>query len=409
MNQQIDPEYNQQTGETYDDWKYRLIIGKMQDHVNLTWNDIASLLGCNCNGESLRKASWGLYNYYLYLQKRASHQKESGNFKKTLDKLESKMIEAKKETYKLQDQRRVFRADIREQARKEAIEDAIVQAIKQKDFSVPQYPIYIENEYNILDDSKEGLLLLSDWHKGMVTTNHWNIFNDAVYQDRVQTLIKKTIEIGRKENLGVLNVFVLGDMINGLIHVTTRINNQDNVIRQTIDVAQTLIQMIKAFSCAFDAVNVWFSRGNHERVTPNLKESLTPESFFDLLQFIVKIGVGDNTPSITFYENDMNDEIIRANICGRTVIGIHGHKDKPAMAYKNLSTFLRIFPDYIVAGHYHRASELEENGCEIVVNGSLCGTDDYAVNVRKNSRPSQKLMIFTPEEGRVCTYNIALD
>ena len=405
----LHPEYNQQVGETYRDWQYRLIIGKSQDVIGLTWNEIAEILGCSCSGETLRKNSSGICQYYEYLQaKQAEDDGTPYATKRAIDKLEAKRIEAQKEAYKVQDQRRVYRADIREQARKEVIEDSILLAIQEKDFSEPQYPIYINNniDYNA-DQNKEGVLLLSDWHKGMTTTNHWNIFNDTVYQERIAKLIQKTIEYGTKEDIGILNMFVLGDMINGLIHVTTRINNQDDVIHQTIDVSQTLIHMIKTFSMIFPQVNVWFSRGNHERVTPNLKESLSPESFFDLLQFIVKIGVGEND-KVVFFENDLNDEIIHANICGKTILGIHGHRDKPNTAYKNLATFLKIIPDYIFAGHLHNAAELETNGCEVILNGALCGTDDFAISLRRHSNPSQKFMIFTPEEGRLCTYNINL-
>ncbi len=402
------PEYNQQPGESYNDWKYRLLIAKAANQIQFTWEEIADMLGCRCSGETLRKEARIIFAYDAHLKDKKKNIEIEGPSAKIFNKLESKRIECQKETYKLQDQKRVYRADIREQARKEVIEDAIIQAIQEANFSMPQYPLYIDE--SIISPpmrGQEGVLLLSDWHKGMTTSNCWNTFNDAVYQQRIKILTEKTIAYGLKEQIETLNLFVLGDMINGLIHVTTRINNQDNVVHQTIDVAQTLIQMIKTFSMIFPKIKVWFSRGNHDRITPSLKESLTPESFFDLIQFIVKIGVGQNS-KIEFFENDLNDEIIKATICGKTILGIHGHRDKPSVAYKNLSTFLRIFPDYIVAGHYHSSAELECNGCEVIINGSLCGTDDFAVSLRKHAVPSQKFMVFTPDEGKICTYNINL-
>ena len=92
---------------------------------------------------------------------------------------------------------------------------------------------------------------------------------------------------------------------------------------------------------------------------------------------------------------------------GQTIFAAHGHKDKPATAVEHLSLLLKTFPDMVLLGHYHSAAEREIQGAEVIVNGSLCGTDDYAMSLRRTSKPSQKLLVIN-REGRLCTYNITL-
>ena len=68
---------------------------------------------------------------------------------------------------------------------------------------------------------------------------------------------------------------------------------------------------------------------------------------------------------------------------------------------------LKTFPDYVFMGHYHSHAEIESHGAEVIVNASLCGSDDYAISLRMSSHPAQKFIIFN-EKGRVCTYEIRL-
>jgi predicted phosphodiesterase len=110
---------------------------------------------------------------------------------------------------------------------------------------------------------------------------------------------------------------------------------------------------------------------------------------------------------LKFCKNEIDDEIIVTNILGNTIFAAHGHKDKPAKAVEQLSLLLRKFPDMVLLGHFHSAAEREVQGAELIVNGSLCGTDSYAFNLRKTSHPSQKFIVLS-KQGRECTYNLRL-
>ena len=51
---------------------------------------------------------------------------------------------------------------------------------------------------------------------------------------------------------------------------------------------------------------------------------------------------------------------------------------------------------------------VEHFDIESALVGSLCGSDEFANNKRLYSNPMQTLCIFTPEDGKLCTYNIKL-
>jgi hypothetical protein len=66
-------------------------------------------------------------------------------------------------------------------------------------------------------------------------------------------------------------------------------------------------------------------------------------------------------------------------------------------------------PICVIMGHLHHHKETEVHGVEVIVNPSFSGVDDFSVNNRKTAKPAQKLIIFDPVEGRLCTYSIRLD
>jgi hypothetical protein len=60
-------------------------------------------------------------------------------------------------------------------------------------------------------------------------------------------------------------------------------------------------------------------------------------------------------------------------------------------------------------GHIHHHYEKEIGlHTQIIVNSSLIGSDDYAVQKRLISKPAQKFLVFD-REGLECEYNIQLN
>ena len=115
------------------------------------------------------------------------------------------------------------------------------------------------------------------------------------------------------------------------------------------------------------------------------------------LNFTLSLAL-EGLDNIQLIDNEVDDEIIMADICGNKIFAVHGHKDKVNTCISNLSLLLKTFPNYVFMGHYHSNAESEINGAEVIVNSSLCGTDDFAVSLRRSSHPAQKFIVFDKEE-----------
>ena len=397
----ISKAYNQQQGETYVQWRRRILSGIAAGNIKMEWIDACILLGMPWDENNAKK----LGEEYLEEDRRAEEKLDENEEElrgcANWDAIDEKEAQLRRLKIQFQDQRRMYNQLQRRHARVEHLVDTIKEAVKNSD-NVIEFPV--KDLRQTTTEPTEAALLLSDWHKGQTSANNWNVYNDAIFLKRIKNLVADTIKYGQQNQVEKLHVFVLGDLINGLIHVSTRISNEENVIAQTIQVAEMLKEILKELSQYFD-VYCYFSRGNHDRVTANKKESLDDESFFDLLQYVVELAFDKSHPTVHIMKNEIDPEIIRAEIAGHICYGVHGHKDKPQKVAEKLSTFMHEIPDFIFEGHFHSAAELENNGIEVIVNSSLCGTDAYAVSLRRNSRPSQKLIIFD-KTGRVCTYNL---
>ena len=403
----ISGEYNQQIGENYEEWQYRILLGKANKQVDLSWEEIRQLLNLDEKAMFLSKIAYGINNYRQYITNKSQSSmtdEEATASLEILDDLRSEQEYVAREKMRLADQKREYMNLQRQSARSEHIIEEIRHAATLMAASKPLPKATIPSSEG---KEREGALLLSDWHAGARCSNYWNEFNDVELMKRVEKVVARTIQYGQEQKVGKLHVFLLGDLINGLIHITTRINNTENVIAQTQLVAELLSQELAKLAGAFPEVIVYTARGNHDRVSANVKESIAEESFFDFIPWYLKARLADIS-NIKLVDNIIDSEIISTEICGQTIFAVHGHRDKLKSVVANLSQMLKIFPDYIFLGHYHHHEEAEEHGCEVVVNSSLSGVDDFAKEIRKTGKAAQKFIVFDKEEGRLCTYNIQL-
>lgn len=393
------PQHNQQPDESYEEWKERILDEFLSEDTCLTWIEVCLLLDLPWDENELLRNAEINQEAELDRQEELYNQEVELRHTKEWQALENKKDEIQKQKMILSDKKTEINRYLRKWARAENLLNEIKQACQEVAGTIPLKRLPPKEPLN-----KEGILLLSDWHVGQYSSNSWNTFNEVELRRRVSYVTERALHYARLNMVDKLHCFVLGDLINGLIHITTRINNQDQVIHQVILAAELLTQMFNEISKEIPVV-AYFSRGNHDRVSPNKKESIDSESFFDLIPWYLKSRFNPQDTSVVLKDNEIDPEIIRAEILGHVCLGVHGHKDKPQQAAKQLSTFIKEIPEFIFMGHYHSGLEMDDNGTEIIVNSSLCGTDDFAVSLRRNSKAGQKLLILTPE-GRECTYNI---
>jgi hypothetical protein len=313
---------------------------------------------------------------------------------------ELKILELKEERVKARDQRRELNKIIREKARfdyiQEFIKEAAAQVAKEK-------PIVSNRLSPALAGNKEGVAHIGDWHFGLEYKNMFGEFNPSICRERVEIYTQKVIQYGLANRIKRLYVVNTGDLISGNLHVTVRIANTEDIIKQTMSVAEVLAEMLSKFAEVFDEVIYCDVLDNHARVTQNKNDSIPKESFVRVIKWWLETRLSDIT-NIKFIDA-YDDEIAVLNICSNIVFAVHGHRDSIKDIVSNLTLMTKQIPDYVFIGHMHHHFEDEIHGCEIIMTSSLCGTDDYAKGIRKTGKPGQKFHVFS-EHGREITYFI---
>ena len=313
-----------------------------------------------------------------------------------LKEIESKKDELYKERVKLRDKQREINKSLSEESRFENLREVLINALS----DMPKLKDFKKVEYT----SKENLeasLLISDIHMGIKIDNQFNYYDIDVAQDRLNQLVNKTIYYCKLHKVQKLNVELLGDIVSGIIQVTGRVEQEEDIITQVIMAGEMLSNIILELNKHIPEVCVFTVFGNHSRVISNKKENLNRENFERLIYHHIKTRLPD-VKVVT----SLNDDFLVCKISGKTIVLAHGDKDGANNAVFNFENLLNIKPDEIHIGHFHSFMIKDNNDTDIIVNGAVVGTDDFAVSIRKSTKPSQTLRIYDMD---VCTYKIVLN
>ena len=314
------------------------------------------------------------------------------------------LLENEKMKIQYQDQRREYRKYVRESGRFDHLVSELTKSVKVLNKEKPLFNTH-KQKIRILENN-EAVLMTSDWHIGANFKNYFAEYSVDIAKKRIKELTEKTVEYCLANNVSTLHIELLGDSLDGAIHTSARIESEEDVISELMIYCEVLSEMINELSIFIPYIKVHSVIGNHARTTPNKKESITKENFERLVPFYLKARLAaiDN---VEITNSSIDDTIDVYEVKGQTIFCVHGDLDSPQNAVSKLSAMLKIFPDEVHMGHYHKHFEMDNYDMETVVNGSLKGTDNYAKEKRLSGSPMQKLMIYN-EEGKLCTYKIKL-
>lgn len=366
--------------------------------MGLSWDDISETLNqqfaLTFSADTYRKKFSEMLKGYEIAREEFKNSLSTDE----ADNIKKQTLELKKERVKISDERRGLNLLIRELSRAEVYEEKFKEALMEAT------NIYTVEKVALKQYEKEALLMISDAHVGAQCDNTWNQYDLAIFHVRLNTLISETIERAKLYGVKKLHVVDLGDAIEGLIHVTTRIDNVVDVVEQTKIYAEAFSEAIEILAEHFEEVHVHMTRGNHSRVSPNKKDSVDKESFEDIIAWFTETKI-KGIPNAFYHDNVVHDEIILMDVLGHKIVGVHGHKHNPQTVDKVMATMLGYNPDYILMGHRHHLSEREDSGIEVIQNASMKGVDEYAISIGKVGKAGQKLLVFD-KNGRYSTHNI---
>ena len=314
------------------------------------------------------------------------------------------LLENEKMKIQYQDQRREYRKYVRESGRFDHLVSELTKSVKVLNKEKPLFNTH-KQKIRILENN-EAVLMTSDWHIGANFKNYFAEYSIDIAKKRIKELTEKTVEYCLANNVSTLHVELLGDSLDGSIHTSARIESEEDVISELMIYCEVLSEMINELSIFIPYIKVHSVIGNHTRITPNKKESITKENFERLVPFYLKARL-TAIDNIEITNSSIDDTIDVYEVKGQTIFCVHGDLDSPQNAVSKLSAMLKVFPDEVHMGHYHKHFEMDNYDMETVVNGSLKGTDNYTKEKRLSGSPMQKLMIYN-EEGKLCTYKIKL-
>ena len=197
------------------------------------WGDYILGTDNNYSSENLRKA---FYVVYKLLNKIDENNCDYDAIKD----LENLRDEIYKERCRLQDIQREKRNDLRVEARFENL----LEVVKDNIGFMPTYEIKDFKPINKNQDKKYAVLQLSDWHCGALVDNQFNYYNVDTMVDRATKVRNNALEYCKLHNVTDLVIEINGDMVNGAIHVSSRVESEEGVIQQVITVTDVLAKLI---------------------------------------------------------------------------------------------------------------------------------------------------------------------
>ena len=372
---------------SYED-ELQLLIDKVEGVDNRNWEEMVDELNVSIHPDSLRKSfNGGRYSGYAVAKYYQDKFQNNYCAQEEIDRLEQLKKEVYKEKIKYQDARREYRKDLTSEARFENLIDVLKQEISNLD----DLPLYKYGER--VEKSREpkcAILELSDWHIGATVDTQWNCYSIEVARERMQQLLNKVKKYILSYNITNLAIEINGDMVHGLINVSNRVQSEEDVVSQIILVSDMLAYFINELKPYVQKIKVITTLGNHGRLIPNKREAVNKENMEMLIPEFLKLKLNKDITILT--SNGL--DFIKYEFNGKVICLAHGQYDKPNQVIEDFTKVYKCVPNEIHLGHTHSYKDINESNIYITVNGSLMGSDEYAVNLREVTKPSQNLIVY---------------
>lgn len=407
---QRDPVLAQRKGETDLAYHKRLIYGKLIDKTlaDYDYTELSEYVyGKRYSPDVARRLMYGSKRTLELMEDEvvSAISEES-----ILSEIDEKMLELRKEQQRFFDQRRELNKRVAADGRREHLYDYLTEAANKLNETIGS--VFGNDTYDgCRYEDTEAVLVLSDWHYGLVADNIYNNYNTNICTERVRSVVNSTIDRLILHKCRTLHVVLLGDMFHGAIHTSARVASEELVCDQIMQVSEILAQAIDTLSRFVDSVSVYSTYGNHGRTVQDKKENIHKDNMERLIPWWLKQRLAKND-KVTIIGAGFH-EFIYFKAAGHAFCASHGDLDSVKSSPRLLATlFQKQFGadiEYILLGDKHHRESFEELGVTAMLCGSLCGADDYANGKRLFSTPSQLLLIVHPDIGIDAEYRIGFN
>lgn len=391
--------------------KYLWRIGNLKDSgvLDVSWDDIAKIMNKEFREDISEYRSEAAYRKPYQQAKRFY---EAGVFNNSIDnsylsEIQAEKQEIRKEKQKLFDERAALNKTLREQGRRESIFDIVKKAIDEYEPIKFDYtPAEKRNGDNDL------IIHLTDVHCGVDIVSKFNTFNTQVLTQRLQNYLNEIIDI--KKTYKSQNAYVIlgGDMIQGLIHLNSRIESKENIVTQIMIITDLVSNFIYELSKTFQYVEVHTTAGNHSRSTANKEETTRGDNFDLLIPFACKKDL-KNIENVKFIDNELECDIAAFKVRKHMVYATHGDKDTVNNVVYHMTKFARKaglpLPDMCYLGHRHKNGLTTVDDVKVIESGCVDGMDSYTIDKRLVGTPEQTVTVVTEENMIKALCDIQID
>ena len=232
-------EYEQKENEHYIEFIKRITLLREQYGLSYEeWCNIISKGNAQYSNDTARKAYYVLEKILPLIDYDCEVSEEQ---KKKFYDLHSKEVQIMKEREKQKDERKAYTTQVRMEARWEHLLETIANGLDEFDTSK------FLNDYNIKydnDEDNEAVLMISDTHIGMTIDNKLNRYNKEICIERFNNLAKQTLINCKRNGVKRLNVVLGGDLIEGIINTSGRIQQNENVVEQVFTASELLTELL---------------------------------------------------------------------------------------------------------------------------------------------------------------------
>ncbi|MBQ0113549.1 MAG: hypothetical protein KBT03_10500 [Bacteroidales bacterium] len=369
--------------------RIKYIVRVCENKTVETWDEIGEFLRKELNENYSSSAYRKMYQYWLMVK----DDLKDVSIEEQLQELEEMKEELYKERVKIQDANREKRSVLREEARYENLIEVLKDSLY--DEKEIKFTPFVKEENN---NKKYGVLQLSDWHCGAKIDNQFNYYDIDVMIERADIIKNKMLKYAELHKVTDLIIEINGDMIDGLIHISSRVQQEECAVEQYVTVTDVLIAMIKSIQPYFNSVKIVTTLGNHGRMVAKKSDCSTKENF----EMMIPTRLRDKLQGITVIDSHGLD-FVKYEIEDKVIMVSHGQNDKINNCVSDFVKMFKVVPDEIHLGHTHSYKDINDCDIMITVNGCLDGSDDYALSIRKVSKPSQNFIVY--EDDR-CIYKL---
>lgn len=387
-------------GETEDQYIFRICAHK--DEVG-TWGDVASVINDTLNvqrDECCYRKAWKSFQ-----QMQCASEANLGDAQEILEKICEERRELEKAKVKFRDERNEVSRLLRVQARGESMRELIERCIKsyEPDGEWKHIDWYANN-----GNSKYSVIVhLTDVHAGAGIDNSFNQYDKGIMKDRLHQYCESVAEVSYMYGNSKCYLVLGGDLVNGAIHVNSRLENNENVINQVISVSECIAEFVAEVSRFFAEVHVYSVPGNHSRLFPAKEDNQYGEYLDKLVAYIVSAKCA-NMGNIEFHENTIEDSIASFTVMGNLVYAVHGDKDTVGNVVQNLTMMTGKKPSIVLMGHRHTNGLTTVYDTKVYESGCVSGPDTYCMDKRLRNKPEQTILVVG-EKGVKCAYDVKLD